>query len=49
MTKDTYTIEVDPQDGHCFFHQNKDEADKNHSYLDTNKANECRAYEVKGN
>ena len=35
MTKSTYSIEVDPEDGRRIFHQNIDEADKNHSYLDT--------------
>ena len=48
MKKDTYKLKIDPEDGRNFFEQDIDEADKNHGFYDTNKANQGRAYKIPG-
>ena len=48
MTKNTFAIATDSANKLQHIYQKVDEADKNHSGVDTGKANQGRIYEVKG-
>lgn len=48
MTKDTFRAAVDPEDGRTYVFQAVDEADKNHSHLDTSNSNDGQIYAVPG-
>lgn len=48
MQKDTFAITTDPDDGREYIFQAIDEADKNHSHLDTGASNDGRIYAVPG-
>ena len=48
MTKNTFGVKVDPENGRKFIYQAIDEADKNHTYHDTSKTNDRRIYETPG-
>ena len=47
MTKNTFKVATDPDDGRRFLYQAVDESDKNHGVKDTSIANEGRIYEHK--
>lgn len=48
MTKDTFKLTKDAEDGRMYIFQAVDEADKNHSHKDTTNSNDGRIYEVPG-
>lgn len=49
VKKNTLSIAINPSDGREYIFQAVDEADKNHSHLDTRKSNDSRIYAVAGN
>ena len=48
MVKTTFGIKFGPESQRKYIYQKIDEADKNHLYHDTNKANDGRIYEDPG-
>ena len=49
MTKTTFGVQIDPNNGRKYIFQQEDEADKNHGPSDTAIANQGRIYERPGN
>ena len=48
MTKETFQISIDPEDGRKYIYKAVDEADKNHTYNDTTMSNDGWIYEIQG-